>query len=99
MPLLTYAEPDYGDASWPHGLTLTFGIVGVFQIVALQLLALVAGGRGFAQCSHCGAPFALTGHREGKRRFCTTCITGKVPLRYAARDYRGRKNRRRTHSR
>jgi hypothetical protein len=62
----------------------------VYQIIALQLLGVVAGGRELAQCSHCGLPFALTGHREGSRRFCPTCVEKKIPMRYAARDYRAR---------
>jgi hypothetical protein len=89
VPLLAYA--DIGNQRpWPYGFGISFAITGVFQIVALQLLGVVAGGRELAQCSHCGFPFALTGHREGRRRFCPTCVEKKIPMRYAARDYRAR---------
>jgi hypothetical protein len=77
--------------SWPCGFTITQEIVSVFQIVALQLLAVTAGGRELAQCTHCGLPFLVTGYRPGKRNFCPTCIKQKVPARYASRDYRARK--------
>jgi hypothetical protein len=67
-----------------------FTITGVFQIVAVQLLGVVAGGRELAQCSHCGFPFALTGAGEGRRRFCPTCVEKKISMRYATRDCRAR---------
>jgi hypothetical protein len=86
-PLAGYAEFDAA-APWPCGFTATLGITNVFQIVALQLLALASGGRELAFCSHCGQPFVLSGYRPGKRRFCQPCITKKVPARYASRDYR-----------
>jgi hypothetical protein len=89
VPLVTCMEVETGKA-WPHGFGAAFAITGVFQILALQLLGVVAGGRELAQCTHCGLPFVLSGHREGNRRFCRTCIERKVPFRYAARDYRAR---------
>lgn len=89
VPLVTYADLDQRKA-WPCGFQATFAITGVFQIIALQLLGVVSGGRLLAQCTHCGLPFLLTGHREGSRRFCPTCVEKKVPVRYAARDYRAR---------
>jgi hypothetical protein len=89
VPLVTYAEVDAGSA-WPCGLEATFGFTGVFQIIAVQLLGIVGGGRTLALCSHCGVPFVPSGHREGKRSFCPRCIQDKVPTRYAARDYRSR---------
>jgi hypothetical protein len=94
VPLATYAELD-ADQSWPCGFQATFAIGGVFQILALQLLGVVAGGRELKQCTHCGLPFVLTGHREGKRRFCPSCVDHKIPMRYAARDYRARGSGRR----
>jgi hypothetical protein len=42
-----------------------------------------------------GLPFMLTGNREGNRRFCSTCVEKKVPVRYAARDYHARQRNRR----
>jgi hypothetical protein len=89
IPLVTNADVD-AEKPWPCGLGATFAIAGVFQILALQLLGVVAGGRELAQCSHCGLPFVLTGHREGNRRFCPACVERKIPVRYAARDYRMR---------
>jgi hypothetical protein len=89
VPIVTYAEVDAG-RPWPCGFQATFAIGGVFQILALQLLGVVAGGRELAQCTHCGLPFVLSGHREGKRRFCPSCVDRKIPMRYAARDYRAR---------
>jgi hypothetical protein len=89
VPLVTYAEVDAG-RPWPCGFQATFAIGGVFQILALQLLGVVGGGRELAPCTHCGLPFVLTGHREGKRRFCPSCVDRKIPMRYAARDYRAR---------
>jgi len=94
VPLVTYADINERTA-WPCGFQATFAITGVFQIIALQLLGVVAGGRQLAQCTHCGLPFLLTGHREGSRRFCPTCVEKKVPMRYAARDYRARQRNRR----
>jgi hypothetical protein len=92
VPIAAY--PDlYTGKPWPCGLSTTFAVSGVFQIVALQLLGVVAGGRELAQCAHCGIPFVITGHREGVRRFCRTCVTNKVPVRYAVRDYRARGSR------
>ena len=93
VPLVTYADVD-GRKAWPCGFQATFAIMGVFQIIALQLLGVVAGGRQLAQCAHCGLPFVLTGHREGSRRFCPTCVERKIPTRYAARDYRARQRKR-----
>jgi hypothetical protein len=88
------AYPDLcTEKPWPCGLSTSFAVSGVFQIVALQLLGVVAGGRELAQCAHCGIPFVITGHREGVRRFCRTCVTNKVPVRYAVRDYRARGSR------
>ena len=92
VPLVTYAEVDAG-RPWPCGFQATFAIGGVFQILALQLLGVVAGGRELVQCTHCGLPFVLSGHREGKRRFCPSCVDRKIPMRYAARDYRARGRR------
>jgi hypothetical protein len=89
VPLVAYLEVDTRKA-WPCGFQATFAITGVFQILALQLLGVVAGGRNLTQCSHCGLPFVLTGHREGNRRFCPHCVEKKIPTRYAARDYRSR---------
>jgi hypothetical protein len=97
VPFVTYADVDRAKA-WPCGFQATFAIAGVFQILALQLLGVVAGGRQLAQCSHCGLPFLLTGHREGNRHFCPTCVDRKVPMRYAARDYRTRQRKRRRDS-
>ena len=63
VPIAAY--PDlYTGKSWPCGLSTTFAISGVFQIVALQLLCVVAGGRKLAQCTHCGIPFVITGNRR-----------------------------------
>lgn len=89
VPLVTYPDVDTGKP-WPCGVQVTFAITGVFQILALQLLGVVAGGRQIAQCTYCGLPFVLSGHREGSRRFCQPCIEKKIPTRYAARDYRAR---------
>jgi len=91
VPLLVTCADVDTRRSWPCGFQATFAIAGVFQILALQLLGVVAGGRELAQCTHCGLPFVLTGHREGKRRFCPSCVDRQVPMRYAARDYRARK--------
>lgn len=88
VPIAAY--PDVSTKTWPCGLSTTFAVKGVFQIVALQLLGVVAGGRELAQCTHCGIPFVITGHREGVRRFCRTCVRNKVAVRYAVRDYRAR---------
>jgi predicted RNA-binding Zn-ribbon protein involved in translation (DUF1610 family) len=90
VPLQAYAGLYKKKGPWPCGFGVSFAITGVFQIVALQLLGVVVGGRELAQCSHCGLPFALTGHREGSRRFCPACGEKKIPMRYAARDYRAR---------
>jgi hypothetical protein len=76
---------------WPCGFTMTPSIGSVFQVIALQLAALVAGGRDLAQCFHCGYPFVLTGHREGDKRFCSTCVEKKIAGRYAAKAYRERR--------
>ena len=92
VPIAAYPDV-YTEKSWPCGFSTTFAVSGVFQIVALQLLGVVAGGRALAQCTHCGVPFVITGHREGVRRFCRTCVTNKVPIRYAVRDYRARGSR------
>jgi hypothetical protein len=92
VPIGAYADL-CTEKPWPCGLSTTFAVSGVFQIVALQLLGVVAGGRELAQCAHCGIPFVITGHREGVRRFCRTCVTNKVPVRYAVRDYRARGSR------
>jgi len=92
VPLVTNADGD-GRKAWPCGFQATFAITGVFQILALQLLGVVAGGRQLFQCTYCGLPFMLTGHREGNRRFCPTCVEKKVPMRYAARDYRARQRK------
>ncbi len=89
VPLVSYADVDAG-RPWPCGFQATFAIGGVFQILALQLLGVVAGGRELGQCTHYGLPFVLSGHREGKRRFCPSCVERKIPMRYAARDYRAR---------
>ena len=89
VPLVSYADVDAG-RPWPCGFQATFAISGVFQILALQLLGVAAGGRELGQCTHCGLPFVLSGHREGKRRFCPSCVDRKIPMRYAARDYRAR---------
>jgi hypothetical protein len=89
VPIAAYQDL-YTGKTWPCRLSTTFAVSGVFQIVALQLLGVVAGGRELAQCTHCGIPFVITGHREGVRRFCRTCVTKKVPVRYAVRDYRAR---------
>ncbi len=94
VPLVTYADADEKEGRLCR-IRATFAITGVFQIIALQLLGVVAGGRQLAHCSHCGLPFQLTGHREGSRRFCPTCVARKVPMRYAARDYRARQRNRR----
>jgi hypothetical protein len=88
VPIGAYWDPFTEKNPWPCGLSTTFAVSGVFQIVALQLLGVVAGGRELARCSHCGIPFVVTGHREGVRRFCRRCIIKKVPVRYAMRDYR-----------
>jgi len=88
-PLATFEDRD-DQLPWPCGFGATFGAMGVHQILALQLLGIVAGGRELAQCSHCGLPFVATGHREGARCFCPSCIKAGVPLRYASRDYRVR---------
>jgi len=88
-PLATFEDRD-DQLPWPCGFGAAFGVSGVHQILALQLLGIVAGGRELAQCSHCGLPFVVTGHREGARRFCPSCIEESVPLRYASRDYRVR---------
>jgi hypothetical protein len=87
VPLVSFAEVDRGSA-WPCGLQATCAFTGVFQIIAMQLFGVVAGGRTLALCANCGIPFALSGHREGKRYFCQRCVAGKVAARYAARDYR-----------
>lgn len=79
------------ESPWPCGLGIMFAITGVFQIVALQLLGIVAGAAELAPCSHCGSLFLLTGHREGSRRFCSTCIESKVPGRYASKAWRRRR--------
>jgi hypothetical protein len=89
VPIAAYPDM-FTEKPWPCGLSTTFAVSGVFQIVALQLLGVVAGGRELAQCTHCGIPFVITGHREGVRRFCRTCVTNKVAVRYAVRDYRTR---------
>lgn len=94
VPIVPYADVDTGKA-WPCGFQATFAITGVFQILALQLLGMVAGGRELAMCTHCGVPFTVSGHREGNRRFCPLCVETKVPMRYAARDYRARQGKRR----
>lgn len=94
VPLVTFAEVDRREA-WPCGLQATFAITGIFQILALQLLRVVTGGRQLVLCTYCGLPFQLTGHREGNRRFCPSCIEEKVSTRYAARDYRARQRKRR----
>jgi len=44
--------------------------------------------------THCGLPFVPTGHREGNRRFCPTCLKSRIPITYAAPDYRARKPQR-----
>src|SRR5258708_33068518 len=92
VPIAAYPNVFTGKP-WPCGLSTTFAVSGVFQIIALQLLGVVAGGRALAQCTHCGVPFVITGHREGVRRFCRTCVTNKVAVRYAVRDYRARGSR------
>ena len=85
------ACPDvFNKKPWPCGLSTTFSVSGVFQIVALQVFGVVAGGRELALCTHCGIPFVITGNRTGVRRFCRVCVTNKVPIRYAVRDYRAR---------
>jgi hypothetical protein len=91
VPLVAYAQVD-GKKPWPCGFQAAFAITGVFQIIALQMLGVVAGGRELVQCTHCGLAFVITGHREGNRRFCPTCVVRKVPMRYAARDYRTRQS-------
>jgi hypothetical protein len=88
-PIAGYPDV-YTGKYWPCGFNTTFAVSGVFQIVALQLLGVVAGGRKLAQCTHCGIPFVITGHRTGVRRFCPTCVTKKIPVGYAVRDYRAR---------
>jgi hypothetical protein len=93
VPLVAYAEID-GKQAWPCGLQPAFAITGVFQILALQLLGVVGGGRELALCTHCGQCFLINGHREGNRRFCPTCVDKKIPPRYAARDYRARQHKR-----
>jgi hypothetical protein len=93
VPIAAYSDL-YTGKSWPCGLSTTFATSGVFQIVALQLLGVVAGGRKLAQCTHCGIPFVITGNRTGVRRFCPTCVTKKVPVGYAVRDYRARASKR-----
>jgi hypothetical protein len=90
VPLIAQPNADVSKP-WPCGFTMTLSIGSVFQVIALQLAALVAGGRALAQCSHCGYPFVLTGHREGDKRFCRTCIEKKVAGRYAAKAYRERR--------
>jgi hypothetical protein len=89
VPLVTSIDLN-PRAAWPCGFRATFAVTSVFQIVALQLLGVVAGGRALSLCTHCGLPFVLTGHREGERRFCSSCVEKKVAGRYAARDYRAR---------
>jgi hypothetical protein len=89
VPIAAYPKVFTG-RPWPCRLSTTFAVSGVFQLIALQLLGVVAGGRALAQCTHCGVPFVITGHREGVRRFCRTCVTNKVAVRYAVRDYRTR---------
>jgi len=93
VPLTVYQEIDR-KKPWPCGIQVAPEITGVFQILALQLLGVVTGGRELADCSHCGLPFSITGHREGKRRFCPACVVKKIPMRYAAHDYRARQRMR-----
>jgi len=93
VPIAAYTDL-FTEKPWPCGLSTTFAVSGVFQIVALQLLGVVAGGRELAQCTHCGIPFVITGNRTGVRRFCPTCVTKKVPVGYAVRDYRARASKR-----
>jgi hypothetical protein len=93
VPMAVYAENTDQPQSWPCSLYGTFKITGMFQIVALQLFGVVAGGRKLEVCTYCGLPFMLSGHREGTRRFCPTCVQRKIPMRYAARDYRRRRAR------
>ncbi len=92
-PLVTFEDRD-DELPWPCGFGATFQVTSVYQILAIQLLGIVAGGRDLAQCSHCGLPFAVTGRRAGARRFCATCIKAKAPINYSARDYRVRQARR-----
>jgi len=93
VPFVAYEEADT-EKPWPCGFGTTFAVTGVFQIVAMQLLGVVMGGREPATCFHCGMPFVLSGHREGTRRFCPVCVDRKIPVRYAARDYRVRESKR-----
>jgi hypothetical protein len=89
VAFVAYEETDK-EKPWPCGFGTTFAVTGVFQIVVLQLLGVMMGGRELTTCFHCGMPFALSGHREGSRRFCPACVNRKIAARYAVRDYRVR---------
>ena len=80
---------------WAAGRTTTalrFSVGGLFGALALQLLLIASGSKGWAICYSCQKPYPPRKRRPkaGQRNFCPTCREAGIPGNLATLDCRRR---------